>query len=193
MMNGFETFLMLNDHTTPQELLCSFLLRTKQQKRRSRATKTQIENRYLNNCMYFLFSLIFDENNKQEDQKKLLLLRQHSLYLSVFFLHKKICICKCFSRLRPLQKAAFSETEMTQSNDSKAIELVFINRTSHFAFTSEILEKKDSLTVTIYVYGYAEVLSMVYFSTNMLLISRYQQHQQQAEQSQQEGKFHTLD
>jgi hypothetical protein len=30
MMNGFPTFLLLNSHTTRQELLSSFLLRTQQ-------------------------------------------------------------------------------------------------------------------------------------------------------------------
>ena len=30
-----------------------------------------------------------------------------------FYLHKKNCICKCFSHLRPLRKTALSETEMT--------------------------------------------------------------------------------
>ena len=99
MTNGFETILLLKDHTTPQELLCSFLSRMQQQKRRSLATKTQIKSRYLIYCMHFSFSLIFDDNNKQEGQKKLLLL-VYFVYVQTYtgstFLSKEV-------RMMPLE------------------------------------------------------------------------------------------
>ena len=50
MTNGFTTFLLLNDHTTPRELLCLLLLQMQQSKRRTRATKVQLKNRYLDYC-----------------------------------------------------------------------------------------------------------------------------------------------
>ena len=82
-----------------------------------------------------------------------------------------------------------------QSNEYLLIELVTLRslRKSLKRGFLDVRRRMCVRTVTIYVYGYAEFLSMVYISTNILLISRYQQHRQQAEQSQQEGKFHTLD
>ena len=41
------------------------------------------------------------------------LLRAFLISFCIFFKQKQICICKCFSRLRPLRKTALPETEMT--------------------------------------------------------------------------------